>query len=101
MAKVRPDCLDDLAGKSDRMEIRCRACGHCAVYLIRDIIGYFRHRNWSRLFSHAAVRFRCRTCGTKDAAFGVAPRPWTLPAIPKPEPLVHPDDKPRGSGRAG
>jgi ribosomal protein S27E len=99
MAKLRPDCLDDLAGISDRMTITCRSCRHSALYLTRDVIGYFTHRQWSRLFAHAAVRFRCRECGERDAAFGAAPKPWEPPVIPKPAPLPHPDDRPRGSRR--
>jgi ribosomal protein S27E len=99
VAKLRSDSLDDLNGITARLRITCRECDHSAVYLTRDIVSYFRAKNWSRLFAHAEVRFRCDGCGARNASFRAWREPAAPPAPPKPEPLPHPDDQPRGSGR--
>jgi ribosomal protein S27E len=98
MAKTRLESLDQLLGVSAVMRITCRECEHSALYATKEIVGYFRARNWSRLFAHASVRFRCDKCGKRNVTFVVWKEP-ALPKPPRPEPLPHPDDRPRGSGR--
>jgi hypothetical protein len=98
MAKTRPESLDDLLGISGQMRITCRMCDHSVLYATAEIVGYFKAMRWSRLFAHAEVKFRCESCGARNASFRAWRQP-ELPKPPKPAPLPHPDDRPRGSGR--
>ncbi len=99
MAKGRLESLDQLLGVSAKMRISCRACDHSAIYVTREIVGYFHARRWSGLFAHAEIKFRCEKCGARSASFSAWREPLAAPPPPKPKPQPHPDDRPRGSGR--
>ena len=64
--------LEQLSAKGADLTVRCRACGHDRTVPIEQALAIFRRRGWPTDWERVAVRFRCRTCGGKQAELGVS-----------------------------
>ena len=89
MGIPRPKDLSDLIRLKANLRISCPKCGRSGVFLTRDVIAYFRSKNWNSAWQAAGERFRCegfgKGCGHKGALLSLAPieEPFK-PPVPKP-----------------
>jgi hypothetical protein len=95
MARRRARDLDELAGLSSQILVRCDACGRESVFLIAEVIAHFRSRCLPLSLEVAPRYFICRgTVGEPDATGCGKRRAILMPKIvatpPPPPPAPAP-----------
>lgn len=93
MARRRARDLEELAGLSNQLLVRCDACGRESVFLIAEVIAHFRSRGLPLSLEVAPRYFVCRGtvgepeatgCGKRRAI--LMPRIVATPPPPPPAP---------------
>lgn len=86
MGLPRIKSLHDVARVGGDLKVKCRACGHVAVFAVRKVTAYFLARGWNPAWELVPQRFRCGRCGAKRIDCGIAPAVEQL-VPPRPEPI--------------
>ena len=91
MGIARPKDLSDLIRLEAHLKVTCPDCGRSGIFPVKDIIAYFRSRNWNSAWSVAGRRFRCeglgpdRGCGRRGATLSLSPiAPPAAASVPRP-----------------
>lgn len=95
MARRRARHLEELAGLSNQLLVRCDACGRESVFLIAEVIAHFRSRSLPLSLEVAPRYFVCRgTVGEPEATGCGKRRAILMPKIvatpPPPPPAPAP-----------
>ncbi|WP_422633044.1 hypothetical protein [Sphingobium sp.] len=64
------DCIIAYAQTHTCLRVDCQGCSNFQIFEPKSLWWVFKQRGWSDLFTEAAPRMRCTTCGERKARIG-------------------------------